>query len=401
MVLPKEAEVVVVGAGPTGLALGCGLRSIGVDVLMLERAPEGANTSRAAVVHARTLEVLDELEVSVRMLAEGVVVPTFTVRDRTRVLARIDFGGLPTAYPFALMIPQSRTEAILEKRLDELGGTVHRPWTVRAVTPSAGGAIVTATAPDRTSRQVRARYVVGADGMHSAVRESAGIGFPGGRYAQSFLLADVRMTWPLSATEVQLFFAPAGLVVVAPLPGGRHRVVATVDEAPEQPDLGYVQALLEERGPGGARVEEIVWGSRFQVQHRVADTYRQGPILLAGDAAHVHSPAGGQGMNTGIQDALDLAHTLDTVLSGRGPEAALDDYALRRRPVALQIVALTDRATRVATLRGRGARTGRNLALSIAGRVPAVSRRLALQIAELNQPIRPRRHDGQASRGSR
>jgi 2-polyprenyl-6-methoxyphenol hydroxylase-like FAD-dependent oxidoreductase len=381
--LPQQAEVIVVGAGPTGLALACILRQAGVEALVLDQAAEGANTSRAAVVHARTLEVLDELDVTRRLVAEGCVVPVFTVRDRARVLARIQFGTLPTAYPYTLMLPQSRTEAILNERLAELGGHVQRPYTSTEVTTAHDGATLAVAGPDGQRQTVQARYVVGADGMHSSIREAAGITFTGGRYAQSFVLADVRMDWPLSPQEVQLFFSPAGLVVVAPLPGGHHRVVATVDSAPEHITEPDVQTLLDQRGPGRGRVHKVVWASRFRVHHRVADAYRRGPVLLAGDAAHVHSPAGGQGMNTGIQDAVDLGHTLCDVLREGAAEAALDGYQERRRPVAQRVVALTDRATRIATLTSPIARFGRNATISLFGRIPAVQHRLALQLAEL------------------
>ena len=215
------------------------------------------------------------------------------------------------------------------------------------------------------------------------VRTSAGIGFTGDRYDASFVLADAQLDWPLPADEVQLFFSPEGLVVVAPLPGGRHRIVATLDQAPETPNATLVQGVLDERGPGGVHVREVAWSSRFRVQHRLADHYRSGSLFLAGDAAHVHSPAGGQGMNTGIQDAVDLGHTLVEVLSGQAADAALDGYQQRRRPVAEQVVRLTDRATRLATLQGHLPRSARNLAMSVASRIPAVQRRLALQVAEL------------------
>jgi 2-polyprenyl-6-methoxyphenol hydroxylase-like FAD-dependent oxidoreductase len=383
MSLPKKADVVVVGAGPTGLTLACTLRAADLDVLVLDKVAEGANTSRAAVIHARTLEVLDDLDVTPRLVAEGCVVPTFTVRDRRRLLARLDFSDLPTLYPYTLMLPQSRTEAILAARLAELGGRVHRPWTVSSVANTAGGAVVTAADADGASETVQARYVVGADGLNSVVRTGAGIRFFGDSYDASFVLADIQLDWPLPTDEVQLFFSPAGLVVVAPLPGGRHRIVATVDQAPETPSAGLVQSLLDERGPGGAHVGDLAWSSRFRVQHKLADAYRSGSLLLAGDAAHVHSPAGGQGMNTGIQDAIDLGHTLTDVLSGQAADIALDGYQQRRRPVAEQVVRLTDRATRLATLQGRAARTGRNLAMVVGSQIPAVRQRLAFQIAEL------------------
>jgi 2-polyprenyl-6-methoxyphenol hydroxylase-like FAD-dependent oxidoreductase len=377
--IPEQVEVVVVGAGPTGLALGCVLRRSDVDVLVVDRAALGTNESRAAVVHARTLEVLEELDVTARMVAEGLRVPVFAVRNGRRRLAGIEFAGLPTPYPYTLMLSQARTEAILAGRLGELGGQVCRPWAASRIE----GTVLTLAGPDGAERTVRARYVVGADGMHSAVREQAGIGFTGGRYAQSFVLADVRMDWPLPPGEVQLFLAVTGLVVVAPLPGGHHRVVATLDAAPETVAAADVQALLDERGPGDVRVRELVWGSRFRVHHRVADAYRAGPVLLAGDAAHVHSPAGGQGMNTGIQDAVDLGHTLVEVLRNGQPDATLDAYQARRRPVAQRVVRLTDRATRMATVSHPVARAARDAAIRLVDHVPAARRRIALQLSEI------------------
>lgn len=383
MTIPQQVQVAVVGAGPTGLTLGCTLQHAGVDVLLVDKGAEGTNESRAAVIHARTMEVLHELGVTRRLLAEGLVVPVFTLRNRDQILARIDFAGLPTPYPYTLMLPQPQTEAILSDRLRELGGQAHRPYIATQVTTTPDGAELTVTGPDRVQHSIRARYVVGADGMHSTVRQEAGIGFTGGRYQQSFLLADVHMDWPLPPSEVQLFFSPAGLVVVAPLPGERHRVVAAMDTAPEDVSTDVVQSLLDQRGPGSAHVHDVVWGSRFRVHHRVADEYRRGPLLLAGDAAHVHSPAGGQGMNTGIQDAVDLAHTLIDVLENRRPDNSLDSYQERRRPVAQHVVALTDRATRIATLTNPAARMTRNTAVRLISHLPAARRRIAFQLAEL------------------
>ena len=198
MTLPKNADVVVVGAGPTGLTLACTLRAANLDVLVLDKVAEGANTSRAAVIHARTLEVLDELDVTRRLIAEGCVVPVFTVRDRQRVLARLDFSTLPTLYPYTLMLPQWRTEAILAERLAELNGHVERPWTVTSVDTTATGAVVTAMDANGVSESVQARYVVGADGLNSVVRTSAGIGFTGDSYDASFVLADAQLDWPLA-----------------------------------------------------------------------------------------------------------------------------------------------------------------------------------------------------------
>ncbi|MFJ4781044.1 FAD-dependent oxidoreductase [Streptomyces sp. NPDC088762] len=375
--LPTRTDVAIVGAGPTGLALAVTLAQAGIDFVLLDRQAEGANTSRAAVVHARTLEVLDELGGGVTddLIGRGIPVDRFQIRDGARPLAMIPFSGLRTAHPYALMVPQYETEAALLRRLRALGGEVHRPYEVASADQDGDGVTLTTT----TGETLRAGYAVGADGMHSIVREAARIPFSGSSYEESFVLADVVMDWAPGATEVSLTFAAAGLTVIAPLPGGRHRIVATVAEAPAEPDLGFVQRLLDERLPGQTAVASLAWSSRFRIHHRVADRYRNGRLLLAGDAAHVHSPAGGQGMNTGIQDGYALGRALAT-----GDPAALDAYEARRRPVALRVVALTDRMTRVATTRNRALRTVRNALLPLLARVPALRDRLARELAELD-----------------
>lgn len=370
----SSLHVLVAGAGPTGLALATALRAGGATVTLLDRQAAGANTSRAAVVHARTLEVLEGLGVTGALLGRGLRVGRFTVRDRDDVLMPVEFDRLPTPYPFTLMLSQAETEAILLERFTALGGQVTRPVAVTGLAEDADG--VTVTCDDGVER--RGDYLVGADGGHSVVRERSGIAFEGGSYAESFSLADVRLGGGVPGDEVVLYFSPAGMVVVAPLPGGIHRIVAAVDEAPEHPSAAFVQSLLDQRGPGRERapVEAVLWGSRFRVQHRVAARYRAGRVLLAGDAAHVHSPAGGQGMNTGIQDAIVLAAAL---LAG---EPGLAAYEARRRPVAERVVRLTDRLTRLATV-SEGLRPWRNRVLRAAAHVPSVRRALAWQLAGL------------------
>jgi 2-polyprenyl-6-methoxyphenol hydroxylase-like FAD-dependent oxidoreductase len=373
----NDTDVLIVGAGPTGLTLAASLLLKGTNVTLVDRQPEGANTSRAAGVNARTLEVLEGIDVTRRLVKEGIEAPRFAIRDGAKALLSIDFSGLATAYPFTLLVPQSTTERLLLDRVRELGGDVARPKVLATITQDAAG--VTATFDD--GDVVRARYDVGADGMHSTVREQAGIGFSGGAYEHSFVLADARLIGDAPTDEVRLFWASEGLTVVAPLPNGDFRIVAPVDDAPEVPSVAFVQQILDTRGPGGITVTDITWGSRFRIHHRVADTYRAGRILLAGDAAHVHSPAGGQGMNLGIQDAVALADALAAVLAG-GPDSLLDEYSATRRPIAQQVVALTDRLTKLATL-PRALRPVRNVALAIIGRIPPITRALASRLSGL------------------
>jgi 2-polyprenyl-6-methoxyphenol hydroxylase-like FAD-dependent oxidoreductase len=217
------------------------------------------------------------------------------------------------------------------------------------------------------------------------VREQAGIGFAGSEFAESFTLADVRLAGAAPRDEVILFYAAEGLTVLAPLPGDIFRIVAPTANAPKAPSADFVQVLLDSRGfgPGESVVTELLWGTRFHIHHRVADSYRAGRRLLAGDAAHVHSPAGGQGMNLGILDAISLAGALTEVLSG-GPDATLDAYATVQRGYAEQVLKLTGRLTRMATL-PRPLRPIRNSAMRLAARVPAVRRQLAIQLSGLGR----------------
>jgi 2-polyprenyl-6-methoxyphenol hydroxylase-like FAD-dependent oxidoreductase len=384
--LPTITDVLIVGAGPAGLTLACALAAQGVRYVLLDQADQGSNTSRAAVIHARTLEVLDEIGVTDELCRRGVEVPRFTIRDRDRVLLHVPFDGLPTRYPYTVMLPQDSTEQILAERLTAGGGTVHWRHRLTGIENGDHGATATIAGPGDTVHRIRARYVAGCDGMHSAVRELAGIGFTGDRYQESFVLADVRMRWPYPDDQVNLFFSPRGLVVVAPLPQQRYRIVATLDDAPERPDAADVQNLLDARGPSStpAKVTDVVWSSRFRVHHRLADSYRRGSVFLAGDAAHVHSPAGGQGMNTGIQDAMVLARLLTDAVTARADTVDLDAYETQRRPVAVAVVTMTDRLTRAATARNPVARLIRNTVLSLAGRSTTVQRKLAMNLSELS-----------------
>lgn len=379
-----DTEVLIVGAGPSGLALAIALREAGITPMLIEREPRATTTSRACVVHARTLEVLEPFGVTRELLRRGVRVPIFRVRDRDRPLITIDFSEIDSAYPFTLMCPQDRVEQCLRDRLTSAGGNIHQPAELTGFSVKRDR-IECAVRVDGTVRDISARWLVGCDGMHSRVRELSAIPFEGGTYSQSFVLADVRMDWPLSREEVTLFYAPKGLVVVAPLPDDHHRIVAATDAAPEHPLAEFMQILLDERGPlqQPGRIRDVVWSSRFHLHHRVTNTGRKGRILLCGDAAHVHSPAGGQGMNTGLQDSISLAPALAAALTG-GDEHSLDIWARDRHAIAVEVVTMTDRLTRLATLKSRTGQSLRNLAVAFAGHLPLVRTAIANRLAELN-----------------
>lgn len=378
-----NTDVLIVGAGPSGLALAAELQRQRVDCLTIDRQPAGANTSRACVVHARTLEMLQPLGLSAPLIKLGIEVPIFRIRERDRALLTIDFSTIASAFAFTLMIPQDRVERCLLENLLGHGGHVERPCEFLHL--SARDSHVEAEVrAGATTETIRAKWLVGCDGMHSAVREEAQIAFTGAAYEEDFVLGDVRMDWPLPPNEVTLFYSPDGFMVVAPLPAGWFRIVGMVDAAPADPPQEILQSLLDQRGPSDVRgkIREVGWKSRFHIHHRVAQTPRHHRILLCGDAAHVHSPAGGQGMNTGIQDSISLAGPLCAVLRG-GDEALLDEWARARHRIAADVVAMTDRMTRMAKLKSPTAKILRNLAVAFMGHLPPVREALARTLAEI------------------
>lgn len=382
--LQSETEILIVGAGPTGLTLAAELTRRGNRPLIIDQQTVGANTSRACVVHARTMEGLEPLGVTRDLLAQGLKVPIFRIRDRDRPLLTINFAEIPSPFRFTLMCPQDRVERCLLGHLEQLGGGVARPCQL--VSCKASESHVEAQVQcEGTTKTIETGWLIGCDGMHSAVREQSGIAFAGGEYEQSFVLADVHMDWPLSREEVTLFYSPKGLVVVAPLPNNHFRVVATVDNAPELPSADYIQSVLDMRGPSTdpGHIRDVEWSSRFQIHHRVAESPRKGQFLLCGDAAHVHSPAGGQGMNTGIQDGISLAEVLCDALKD-GDDKRLDKWAAERHRIACDVVALTDKMTRMATMKSAAGRTLRNIAVEFVGHLPPVRAALAKKLAELD-----------------
>jgi 2-polyprenyl-6-methoxyphenol hydroxylase-like FAD-dependent oxidoreductase len=380
-------DVVIVGAGPVGMALAITLAKSGVRPMVIERDQVQQTTSRAAVIHAHTLDILDRIGVADRMRSEGRLIRKFAIRDGGTALGKFSFDDLPSRNNFLLMLPQDRTEAIMLMELAARGIEISRGVTFCGMREAGDRVIVELKTPTGT-RTVATRYLIGTDGMHSEVRKSCAIPFDGGQYEDSFVLADVTIDGAQGYDEVSLFFSPAGLMVVAPLPGGRFRVVATLDNAPEKPDADLIQRLIDTRGPaspGMGTVRDVTWSSRFRLHHRLARKYRKGRVFIAGDAAHAHSPAGGQGMNTGIVDAYTLGRLLAGVLVGGAPDQTLDRYEDLRRPAAVEVLRLAGRLTDAALVQGPAKRAMRNVLLSSLIRVPPLRRRIELSLSGLSR----------------
>ena len=349
-------EVLVVGAGPTGLTLAAQLQAFGATVRIVDRQLDRVHESRALGIQPRTLEVLRGLGVADELVARGNDALWVQLHAGGRVVRiRLFRLGLDdTAYPFLLFVSQAETEQVLGDHLAGRGVSVERGVEVLGfhVDPDA----VSCTLRHREGRteQVRVRYLVGCDGARSTVRRGAGIPFKGGAYPQTFALADLEIDG-LDPNAAHAFLGQEGILLFFPL--GRPaswRMLAmhpTLQgrREPARPSLVELQALADGLTGDSVRLHDPVWRTYFGLQHRHASRYRAGRIFLAGDAAHIHSPAGAQGMNTGIQDAWNLGWKLALACRGIAEEALLDTYDAERRPVGGFVVRFTDRAFSVAT----------------------------------------------------
>jgi 2-polyprenyl-6-methoxyphenol hydroxylase-like FAD-dependent oxidoreductase len=357
--MAKHSEVLIVGAGPTGLVLALWLTRLGVTVRIIDKTAEAGTTSRALAVQARTLELYRQLDLTDSVLALGHKVPAINLWVKGQPKARLGFasvGGDLTPYPFLHIFPQDQHERLLIKRLDELGVAVERRTELLGYTERDDGVLARLRGPDGQEEACEATYLAGCDGARSLVRETMGTGFPGGTYRQVFYVADVDLKGAVANGELHIDLDEADFLAVFPLAGaGRARLIGTVhDERADNPEtLRFEDVSHRAIENLKMEVEKVNWFSTYRVHHRVTDHFRKGRAFVLGDAAHIHSPAGGQGMNTGIGDAVNLAWKLQAVLKGRAPDALLDSYDTERSKFARRLVATTDKVFTFATAEGR------------------------------------------------
>lgn len=365
-IAPADVDVLIVGAGPTGLALAAQLREDGVRVRLTDRLLDRTHESRALAVQPRTLEVLSRFGVTDQMLERGnqAVAVHIHFGERIARVPLFDIGIRDTAYPFLLFLSQAETERILSEHLTVRGQHIERGVELLDLRQAADIVTCRLRHVDGRDEVVHARYVVGCDGAHSTVRQQAGIAFEGYSYPQTFVLADVEadglehgVAHAFLSPHGMLFFFPLGTPTTWRLQAMRPRTDTTPVERPVT--LREVQALTNAYASSEIRLRDPVWMTNFRLHNRGAVQYRSGRVFLAGDAAHIHSPAGGQGMNTGIQDAINLGWKLGLVTTGVADPGVLDSYEPERLPVGKAVLRFTDRIFTIATSNNRLIRLAR------------------------------------------
>lgn len=385
----SDQTLLVVGAGPVGLTMACELARHGVPCRIIDKAAQRSQTSKALGIFPRTLEVFETMGVADAVVSAGQALFHAIFHQREKEIARIDFSSIASPYPFVVSLAQAETERILIEHLARLGAQVERETELTGLSQNDDAVRATIRHADGRAETMETPWLIGCDGAHSTTRHALGMEFDGAPYDESFVLADVRAESSLSTNGLHLFFSDDGILGIFPFGGDRVRLIANIPPETRKQDLAdptieEIQGYAGRRGPPDLRVSDPVWMSRFHISHRKVAQFRQLRVFLAGDAAHIHSPAGGQGMNTGIQDAFNLAWKLALVMKERAPAPLLASYHNEREPIARSVLNFTDRITRMATVRNSVAQTVRNLLLPMISGVEFVSEKIADQLAELS-----------------
>ena len=388
-----DSDVLIVGAGPTGLALACGLRQLGISCMIIDKE-KPVQHARAMGLSARSLEVLRALGVVQEVLSQAVVFRTMNIYlERLRVLRMaFDVSDHSSPTPYGAVLPQNQVVAILENRFRDLGGIVNRICELEGLGQDADG--VTASINENgLLKKVRVQYVVGCDGAHSKVRSELGLKFAGSDYEDRLLAADVFVDWDLPSDGGHVFLGSNGTITAFPFPEtGKWRLAVfggnTSTDRSTDAVMVRLREVMKECGPIGAVVRDPVHTTFYGIHRRFVHNFRLGRGFVAGDAAHIHSPAGGQGMNTGIQDSFNLAWKLALVISGKGHDKLLDSYNDERRPVAEEVLKTTNRLTQVILPRNQFQTVLRDSALKFIGKFGTVGRNIGRTLSQLDVEYR-------------
>lgn len=346
-----DTDVLVVGAGPTGMVMASELARHGLRCRIIDRLPHGSHESKALGIQARTLELFEKMGLVDSFLARGIKIKRVNIYSHHRCIAQVDARYIPGRYPFLLILPQPETERILNEHLERQGVEVERLVTLTGLRQVNGGVEAALQHDGGEKEHIYTRWLIGCDGPHSTVRHLLGLAFEGSTFEQSFALADVFLDGYMPPQQVMVFLQDGDLIGCFPLPDSLHRIIIAYRPrmAPEgDVTLDEVQRALEKCGLKEARARDMLWSSRFQINQRKVRHYRRGVVFLAGDACHVHSPIAAQGMNAGIQDAFNLAWKLALVSEQKAYPQLLDSYEAEREHIGRQLLRGTDLFSRIA-----------------------------------------------------
>ncbi|MDQ0509919.1 FAD-dependent monooxygenase [Ancylobacter amanitiformis] len=349
-------SVLIAGAGPVGLTMALELARYGVPVRVIDKIPEATHSSRAVAVWPRTLELLDRSGAAADIIAIGNKVTVANILSGGRPVASLSLDDVPSPYPFALMVPQYETEAVLRRHLAGHGVKPDLGVELLGFEEDGDGLSARLREADGTERSEPYGFLVACDGAHSMVRHRLGLDFQGDSLGLDWTQGDFHLSgYPFPASQMAIFWHEHGPLLFFPMAPDRARIITSLGPSTATPpvplDQDAFQEMIDARGPGGITLTGTEWVSAFRINERQVENYRSGRVFLAGDAAHIHSPAGGQGMNTGMQDAINLAWKLALVIRGIAcAPALLESYDLERRPVGAQVIAASGRMTRIGTL---------------------------------------------------
>jgi 2-polyprenyl-6-methoxyphenol hydroxylase-like FAD-dependent oxidoreductase len=355
------------------LTAAAALTHHGLKCRIVEKAPAASDKSKALVVWPRTMELLNQLNLTDVFIKTGMKINGGSMYANGKRLVHLVLASDDTPFGFPLMIPQNETERLLAEHLTQQGLTIERQVELVSFTEGAGSVVCKLRRADGNEETLEVPWLVGCDGAHSTVRHTLGLPFTGVAEPNDWILADVHIAGPLAADEVSVYWHENGVLAFFPINRDRFRMIAdtgaaSAHGAPPSPTLADAQARVDERGPGGLTLSDPVWLANFRINERKVSDYRKGRVMLAGDAAHIHSPAGGQGMNTGMQDAFNLAWKLALVQRGQGQtEPLLQSYSVERSAIGDQVLHNAERFTTLATLRNPTAQWLRNHIAPIVG----------------------------------
>ncbi|WP_415883800.1 FAD-dependent monooxygenase [Neptuniibacter sp. QD34_54] len=358
-----HSQILIIGAGPVGLALGCMFRLQGLDVRIIEKNSTTTPFSKAVGIHSRTLEQMHALGIADKLVSQGRPLTQFSISESNQKTLSASFENIGSPYEFVLGLPQSKTESTLHARFIELGGSVE--WETEIISiedcgcPKGQNSLseVVIRLPNGEKQKVTSHWLFGADGSRSSVREMADIAFPGGSYEKGFMLGDIKIDWDGDKDHLQFFLSKHGYLLLIPMPNGMHRVIAQTENRYEDfqktdkpvATLQDLQAIVDRNGPGGIKLHSPEWLTCAPFYHRCAAQVRKGRILLAGDSFHLFSPLGAQGLNTGFQDVFNIGWKVAFYEKGWGDLTLIDSYQTERQAIADLVAKVTSKTTNYIT----------------------------------------------------